>query len=91
MLFFERHTQVIDMECYDLTMNFLERRKGKTIQVLVEGGGFRPVIAKLVDFDDAIMVLEMPEGDQRIIDMAYVIQVADVEEAEKAMGASEAE
>jgi hypothetical protein len=44
-----------------------------------------------VDFDDAIMVLEMSEGDQRIIDMAYVIQVADVEEAEKAVGMSEAE
>jgi len=79
------------MECYDLTMNFLESRKGKKIQVLVEGGGFRPVIAKLVDFDDAVIVLEMPEGDQRIIDMAYVVQVADVEEAEKAMDVAEAE
>ncbi len=79
------------MECYDLTMNFLESRKGKKVQVLVEGGGFRPVIAKLVDFDDAVMVLEMPEGDQRIIDMAYVMQVADVEEAEKAMDVAEAE
>lgn len=79
------------MECYDLTMNFLGSRKGKTIQVLVEGGGFRPITGKLVDFDDAVMVLEMPEGDQRIIDMAYVMQVAGVEEAEKAMGMAEAE
>jgi len=79
------------MECYDLTMNFLGSRKGKTIQVLFEGGGFRPLTGKLVDFDDAVMVLELPGGDQRMIDMATVMQVADTEEGERAASMAEAE
>ncbi len=79
------------MECYDLTMNFLGSRKGKMIQVLFEGGGFRPLTGKLVDFDDAVIVLELPGGDQRMIDMATVMQVADTEEGEKAAGTAEAE
>jgi hypothetical protein len=70
------------MECYDLTMNFLRSRKGKMIKVLIEGGGLKPVTAKLLDFDDAVMVLGMPDGNQWMIDMAYVIQVADAEEEE---------
>ena len=79
------------MECYDLTMNFLRSRKGKMIKVLIEGGGLKPVTAKLLDFDDAVMVLGMPDGNQWMIDMAYVIQVADAEEEETAAGMAEAE
>ncbi|HSD57098.1 MAG TPA: hypothetical protein VLB04_02865 [Methanotrichaceae archaeon] len=79
------------MECYDLTMNFLRSRKGKMIKVLIEGGGLKPVTAKLLDFDDAVMVLGMPDGNQWMIDMAYVIQVADAEEEETAASMAEAE
>ena len=43
----------------DIIRNFLKDRKGRMIKVLVEGGGFRPVTGKLVDFDDAVMVLEI--------------------------------
>ena len=52
------------------------------IKVLVEGGGFRPVTGKLVDFDDAVMVLEIQNGEQWLTDMDYVISVADVTEKE---------
>ena len=67
------------MECYNLAREFLEDRKGKTIKVLVEGGGFRPMTGKLVDFDDAVLVLELPSKEQWMVDMAYVMQVADAE------------
>ncbi len=61
------------------------------IKVLIEGGGLKPVTAKLLDFDDAVMVLGMPDGNQWMIDMAYVIQVADAEGEETAAGMAEAE
>lgn len=70
------------MECCDIIRNFLQDRKGRMIKVLVEGGGFRPVTGKLVDFDDAIMVLEIQNGEQWLTDMDYVISVADVTEKE---------
>ncbi len=70
------------MECCDIIRNFLQGRKGRMIKVLVEGGGFRPVIGKLVDFDDAVMVLEIQNGEQWLTDMDYVISVADVTEKE---------
>jgi len=68
------------MECYNLAREFLKDRKGKMIKVLVEGGGFRPVTGKLIDFDDAVLVLEMPSKEQWMFDMDYVMQVADAEE-----------
>lgn len=65
------------MECYNLTKEFLRDRKGKTIKVLVQGGGFRPITGKLIDFDDAVMVLET-EGEQRwMLDMANITSIAD--------------
>jgi hypothetical protein len=68
------------MECCDITRNFLIGRKGRMLKVLIEGGGLTPVTGKLVDFDDAAMVLELPGGDQWLIDMDYIIKVADVSE-----------
>ncbi len=70
------------MQCYNLGRNFLQERKGKMIKVLVEGGGFRPVTGKLVDFDDAAIVLELPTKEQWMIDMDYVMQMADASEEE---------
>jgi hypothetical protein len=52
------------------------------IKVLIEGGGFRPVTGKLIDFDDTAMVLEVQNGEQWLTDMDYVISVADVTEKE---------
>jgi hypothetical protein len=65
------------MECYDKARDFLQDRKGKTIKAVVEGRGFRPITGKLVDFDDAIIVIETEEGLQWMLDMASVIGVAD--------------
>ncbi len=59
------------------------------IKVLVEGGGFRPVTGKLVDFDDVAIVLELPTKEQWMIDMDYVMQMADASE-EEAEGTEEA-
>ena len=70
------------MECCDLTRNFLQGRKGRTLKVLIEGGGLTPVTGKLVDFDDAALVLELPKGEQLLIDLDYVIRVADATEGE---------
>lgn len=65
------------MECYNLTREFLQDRKGKTIKVLVQGGGFRPITGKLIDFDEAVMVIET-EGEQRwMLDMSNVTSIAD--------------
>ena len=47
------------------------------IQVLVEGEGFRPAIGKLVDFNDSAIVLEKQDGLQWLVDIDYVISVAD--------------
>ncbi|MFB3764730.1 MAG: hypothetical protein ACE14P_05715 [Methanotrichaceae archaeon] len=65
------------MLCYNIARDFLQERKGKTIKVLVEGGGFRPITGKLIDFDDAVMVLETEGGLQWMLDMANVTGVAD--------------
>ncbi len=65
------------MLCYNIARDFLQDRKGKTIKVLVEGGGFRPITGKLIDFDDAVMVLETEGGLQWMLDMANVTSVAD--------------
>lgn len=65
------------MLCYNIARDFLQDRKGKTIKVLVEGGGFRPITGKLIDFDDAVMVLETEGGMQWMLDMANVTSVAD--------------
>ncbi len=65
------------MECYNLARDFLQDRKGKTIKVLVEGGGFRPITGKLIDFDEAVMVLEAENGLRWMLDMANVTSVAD--------------
>ena len=48
----------------------------------MEGGGLTPVTGKLVDFDDAALVLELPKGEQLLIDLDYVIRVADATEGE---------
>ena len=68
------------MECCDLVRNFLAGRKGKQIKVLVEGGKFQPVSGKLVDFDESVMILELEDGDQWLLDLDYVISVADANE-----------
>jgi hypothetical protein len=68
------------MECCDITRNFLAGRKGRMLKVLIEGGGMTPVAGKLVDFDDAAMVLELPSGEQWLIDIDYIIKVADMTE-----------
>ncbi len=68
------------MECCDLVRNFLAGRKGKEIKVLVEGGKFQPVSGKLVDFDESVMILELKDGDQWLLDLDYVISVADANE-----------
>ena len=65
------------MECCDITRNFLQGRKGKSISVLVQGEGFRPTTGKLVDFNDSAIVLEKPDGLQWLIDLDYVKSVAD--------------
>ncbi len=65
------------MLCYNIARDFLQDRKGKTIKVLVEGGGFRPITGKLIDFDDAVMVLETESGVQWMLDMANVTSIAD--------------
>ncbi len=65
------------MECYNVARDFLQDRKGKTIKVLVEGGGFRPITGKLIDFDDAVMVLEAENGLRWMLDMATITSVAD--------------
>ncbi len=65
------------MLCYNIARDFLQDRKGKTIKVLVEGGGFRPITGKLIDFDDAVMVIETESGMQWMLDMANVTSVAD--------------
>ena len=65
------------MLCYNIARDFLQDRKGKTIKVLVEGGGFRPITGKLIDFDDAVMVLETEGGLQWMLDMANVTSIAD--------------
>ncbi|MGA9098580.1 MAG: hypothetical protein WB392_06570 [Methanotrichaceae archaeon] len=65
------------MECYNIARDFLQDRKGKTIKVLVEGGGFRPITGKLIDFDDAVLVIETETGLQWMLDMASVTSVAD--------------
>jgi hypothetical protein len=70
------------MECCDIIRNFLQDRKGRMVKVLVEGGGFRPVTGRLEDFDDAVMVFEIQNGEQWLTDMDYVISVADVTEKE---------
>ena len=70
------------MECCDITRNFLANRKGKKLAVLIEGGGFTPATGKLVDFDEAALVLEMPDGMKWLIDLDYVIKVAEVSEGE---------
>jgi|WetSurSiteA1Bulk_404760.scaffolds.fasta_scaffold929498_1 hypothetical protein len=70
------------MECCDITRNFLQGRKGKTIKVLVQGEGFRPTTGKLVDFNDSAMVLEKPDGLQWLIDLDYVKSVADTANGE---------
>ena len=49
--------RLMEMECCDLTRNFLQGRKGRTLKVSMEGGGLTPVTGKLVDFDDAALVL----------------------------------
>jgi hypothetical protein len=65
------------MECYNIARDFLQDRKGKMIKVLVEGGGFRPITGKLIDFDDAVIVLET-EGEMRwMLDMNSVTSIAD--------------
>lgn len=65
------------MLCYNIARDFLQDRKGKTIKVLVESGGFRPITGKLIDFDDAVMVLETEGGLQWMLDMANVTSIAD--------------
>ncbi len=47
------------------------------IKVLVEGEGFRPAIGKLVDFNDFAIVLEKQDGLQWLVDIDYVISIAD--------------
>ena len=69
-----------NMECCDIVRNFLETKRGKQIKVLIEGGGFRPVSGKLVDFDDSAIVLEQKDGNQYLFDIDYVISVADESE-----------
>jgi hypothetical protein len=71
------------MECCDIVRNFLQNRKGRMIKVLVEGGSFKPMTGKLVDFDDAALVLEVQSGENWLTDMDYVISVADVTEKEE--------
>ena len=73
------------MECCDIVRNFLVGRKGKQIKVLVEGGRFQPISGKLLDFDEAAIVLEEVDGNQHLFDIDYVISVADAEE-EKVRG-----
>jgi hypothetical protein len=70
----------MDMECCDITRNFLEGRRGKQIKVLVEGGKFQPVSGKLVDFDESAVVLEQKDGNQYLFDIDYLISVADESE-----------
>ena len=65
------------MECYNIARDFLQDRKGKTIKVLVAGGGFRPITGKLIDFDDSVMVLETDSKMRWMLDMANVTSVAD--------------
>lgn len=68
------------MGCCDLVRNFLVGRKGKQIKVLVEGGKFQAVSGKLVDFDESVMILELKDRDQWLLDLDYVISVADENE-----------
>ena len=68
------------MECCDIVRNFLEGRKGKPIQVLVQGGKFRPVSGKLADFNESALVLEQKDGTQYLFDLDFVISVAEIEE-----------
>jgi len=49
------------MECCDIVRNFLEGRKGKQIRVLIEGGKFRPVSGKLVDFNESAILRSFKE------------------------------
>ncbi|HON36721.1 MAG: hypothetical protein IPI63_07445 [Methanothrix sp.] len=72
------------MECCDIVRNFLEGRKGKEIRVLVEGGGFHPIAGKLADFNDSTLMIEQKGGVRYLIDIDYVISVADAEGAEGA-------
>jgi hypothetical protein len=69
-----------NMECCDIVRNFLETKRGKQVKVLIEGGGFRPVSGKLVDFDESAVVLEQNDGSQYLFDIDYVISVADESE-----------
>lgn len=73
---------VIEMECCDIVRNFLEGRKGKEIRVLVEGGKFQPISGKLADFNESTLMIEQKGGVQYLIDIDFVISVADAEEAE---------
>jgi hypothetical protein len=68
------------MECCDIVRNFLQGRKGKNLKVLMEAGGFKPITGKLIDFDEAALVLELPDGEQWLMDLDYVISVADAME-----------
>ena len=68
------------MECCDIVRNFLEGRKGRQIKVLIEGGKFQPVSGKLLDFNESAIVLEQKDGTQHLVDIDYVISVADMEE-----------
>ena len=68
------------MECCDITRNFLRGRKGRTLKVLMEAGEFKPITGKLIDFDEAAMVLELPNGEQWLMDLDYVMSVADATE-----------
>lgn len=43
----------------------------------MEGGGFRPITGKLIDFDDAVMVIEKENGLQWMLEMASVMSIAD--------------
>jgi hypothetical protein len=45
--------------------------------VLAEGGKFQPVSGKLVDFNESALALEQNDGNQYLLDIDYVISVAD--------------
>lgn len=66
------------MECCDLAINFLNGRKGRKLKALLEQAGFEPITGILVDYDDDAMLLEIAEGQQVLIDLDFVVSLADV-------------